>query len=153
MIRQDLFDCSASWHQCSVYDAGMRSILKNAINIGTVDNLIKFILEDKFKKKNTSRVFIEFFHDYKELKEKESMFNDEYIKVPHEYANVRKEGIFRVIGKDSEIKALIIVSRFARQGNILLFENEAQVVKLGDTAGLRPAETESHVGSTPALGI
>jgi len=29
----------------------------------------------------------------------------------------------------------------------------AQVVKLGDTAGLRPAETESHVGSTPALGI
>lgn len=29
---------------------------------------------------------------------------------------------------------------------------QAQVVKLEDTAGLRPAETESHVGSTPALG-
>lgn len=121
MIRQTLSSCSASWHKCSIYEAGMQSIVARSTVVGSVDNLIDIIINKKFNKKVTSRFFIEFFHDFQELKEKESIFDKEYNIVTD--PSVLSMGVFRIIGNDDYIRALIIASRFAKKGSILLMED------------------------------
>lgn len=118
MLRNDMPFLCKCWHDNLVYNIGMKETLKRAINIGSVDNLIKRIRQNKFSKRNTYRFFIEFYHDFQELTEKESIFNNEYNIIKD--SNLCVNGIFRIIGNDVQIKALIIASRFIKKGNILL---------------------------------
>lgn len=130
-MREDIVESlCGNWVRCKIYDAGMSSLTKDATTIGSVDKLIKYLKEKKYKKKKTSIVFIEFYHDFQKLKSRDNelkkALGDSYIivKPPKNEKEYRiketwRQNIFRIVG-DKTPHVLIVPIRFAEKEKILL---------------------------------
>lgn len=122
-MRPDLIELCGDWLRCKIYDAGMSSITKDAKTIGSVDQLMSFLKNKKYNKRKTNIIFIEFLHDFQELKtrdaELEKALGKEYIIVNNPKNRALQQNIFRIIG-NSLPHVLIVPSRFAKKDKILL---------------------------------
>jgi hypothetical protein len=123
MIRNDMFDICACFHKLSLYDLAMTELLKTAKPIGSVTDLLSFIDKKLYSKKDLQRIFIH-IEDYIKLQKAEFSFkHPNYHIVPHDCHRARNEGILRIIANGTQIFVLIIVSRYAKENNIVLTEN------------------------------
>jgi len=124
MIRKDLVDRCGDWHRLQVYELGMLATLKlKSKIIGEVDDLIDFLINGKRYPKTTSRIFLN-LEDWcrftpHEAKIKKALGDSYFVNESNEST---RDGILRIIGNNSTIEILIIVSRFAKPRKILLVE-------------------------------